>query len=90
MKKRAGKTLSLSISVDQKTFAALKKRAVRLHDGNVSAVIAEIGEHVARQEALGDFLEWAGLSPPSPEAAEAIEREWRAEAPAKKKRRRAA
>jgi hypothetical protein len=89
-KKRAGRTRSISVSLDEATYAALKKRAARLHGGNLSAVIIEMGASAKRLEAMASFAAWAGFAPLTDEEREEVEREWRAQSPAKRRRRKAA
>lgn len=60
MAKRAGVTEKISVSVDRADLAILRKRAKRLHGGNVSAVIAEIIARAKEQEGLADLLDWLG------------------------------
>jgi hypothetical protein len=88
--KRSGKTRSISVSLDDATYAALKKRAARLHGGNLSAVIIEMGAAAKRLEAMSAFAEWAGFAPLTDEEREEIDREWRTEPSVKKRKKRAA
>ena len=60
MTKRAGVTEKISISVNRDDLTILRKRARRLHDGNLSAVIAEIIQRAKEQEGLADLLDWLG------------------------------
>lgn len=60
MKKRAGVTKKVSLSVHQDDLRLLKERARRAHDGNVSAVFAELIARVRREEALRKAFEWYG------------------------------
>ena len=76
MAKRAGATEKISVSVRRDDLAILKKRAKRLHDGNLSAVIAEIIERAKEQEALNDLLDWLGGPAPMTETeARLVDRE---------------
>lgn len=43
-KKRAGSTITISVSISPKDIAALRRRAKRLHGGNVSAAIGDAAE----------------------------------------------
>lgn len=61
-KRRAGATATFSVSIDVETKAILKARANRLHDGNMSALIAELGREAERREAFDRLREWAGGS----------------------------
>jgi hypothetical protein len=76
MAKRAGTTAKISVSVDRGDLEILRKRAKRLHDGNVSAVIAEIITRAKEQEGLADLLDWLGGPAPMTDAeAMAVDRE---------------
>lgn len=93
MPKRAGVTEKISVSVDRADLAILRKRAKRLHGGNVSAVIAEIIARAKEQEGLAELLDWLGGPAPMTEReAEAIDRELRGlpQAPKKRKKTKAA
>ncbi len=50
----------VSITIDKDKLRMLRKRAKRLHGGNLSAVIDEATEHLRRLEAMGDYLEHIG------------------------------
>ncbi len=60
MSKRAGVTRKVSLSVNQADLAMLKKRAKRLHGGNVSAVFAELIAEIKRHEAWDRAVAWYG------------------------------
>lgn len=60
MKRRAGVTRKVSLSVHEEDFAVLKERAKRLHHGNVSAVFAELIATIKRQEAWVKATAWYG------------------------------
>jgi len=60
MSKRAGVTKKVSLSVHEDDFKILKERAKRLHDGNVSAVFAELIASIKRQEAWDKAVVWYG------------------------------
>lgn len=49
-KPRAGNTITLSISMSPEDVAVLRKRAKRLHGGNVSAAIADAAELLRIEE----------------------------------------
>jgi hypothetical protein len=78
MAKRAGSTVKLSISLDQRDLELLKKRAKRLSGGNVSAAITDM-IHIAREregrEALAAWL-GEGRDEPSKTTMDAIRAEW--------------
>jgi hypothetical protein len=87
---RAGRTKTTSFSLDDATLKNLKALAARRHQGNVSALLAEVAAREAKFAAAEAFFEKYGVLPLTEKAIERIEAEWRAETPAKKKRRRAA
>jgi len=60
MAKRAGVTEKVSLSVNREDLAVLKKRAKRLHGGNVSAVFAELIAEIKRREAWERAVAWYG------------------------------
>ena len=60
MTKRAGITEKVSLSVRKADLDLLKRRAKRLHGGNVSAVFAELIAEVRRREAWEKALRWYG------------------------------
>lgn len=78
MAKRAGRTIKLSVSIDQDDFALLKARAKRVSRGNISAAIADV-IHVAREwegrQALAAWL-GEGKAEPSEAVMNAIRAEW--------------
>ena len=57
---RSGPTVTFSVSVDKETKRALKARADRLYDGNMSALITALGEHAERAEAVERLIARAG------------------------------
>ena len=75
----------VSVTIEMDKLRMLKRRARRLHGGNLSAVIDEATEHLRRLEALDDFLEHVDAPRPKPEEIATIEAEWRG--PIKPKRR---
>jgi hypothetical protein len=78
MVKRAGSTVKLSISLDQRDLELLQKRAKRLSGGNVSAAVTDM-IHIAREwegrEALAAWL-GEGRDEPSKKTMAAIRAEW--------------
>jgi hypothetical protein len=89
MKGRAGVTRKVSLSVHKDDLALLKERAKRLHDGNVSAVFAELIDVVKRQEAWGKAVAWYGKPIVLSEAErEKIDRELLGERPRRLSRKR--
>lgn len=63
--KRATK---VSISIQPDLLAAITRRAKRLYGGNISAVIAEIGEDVKRLDAMDRYFEKYHVAPLTDEA----------------------
>ena len=76
MKKRAGATAKISISLSRSDLAALKKRAKRLYAGNVSAVISELAADAALLEGMQELVNWLGGTSLTPLERKAIDREW--------------
>jgi hypothetical protein len=91
MSKRPGRTVKLSISIDQDDLALLKKRAKRLSGGNISAAITDILRLAREWEGREALAAWLGdgREAPSAEAMNAVRAEWSA-APRARKRTKAA
>jgi hypothetical protein len=85
MRTRAGLTEKISVSLSRSHLASLKKRAKRLYDGNVSAVIAELATDAALLEGMNDLVDWLGGPSLTDGDREAIDREWSGETPTKKR-----
>jgi len=84
---RAGRTEKVSVSLDRADLLMLRKRARRLHGGNLSAVIADGVRLVREEEGRQALLAWLGeAGKTTPEQQDAIREEWR-EAPTKRARR---
>lgn len=62
MKRRAGKTVTFSISVDAETRSILEQEASRSYGGNVSALVSAIAKEAKRQAALDWLLQGAQIS----------------------------
>jgi hypothetical protein len=77
----------VSVTIDRDKLRMLRRRAKRLHGGNLSAVIDEATEHLRRLEAMDDFLDHVGAPHLTPEEALRIEAEWRGEAGPRRRRR---
>ena len=58
--RRSGDTDKISISLRRDDLAALRKRARKLYDGNLSAVIAEGVRRVREEEGREALVEWLG------------------------------
>jgi hypothetical protein len=80
----------VSVTIDKSKLRVLRRRAKRLHGGNLSAVIDEAIEHLRRLEALDAFLEHVSAPELTSEEREEIHAEWRGEARPKRRKRRAA
>jgi len=87
---RPGRTKTTSFSLNDATMKNLKALAARRHDGNVSALLAEVAAREAKFAAAEAFFERYGVPPLGDEAIERIEKEWRGESPSKEVRRRRA
>ncbi len=91
--KRKGETVTFSVSVDRDTKELLREVADRSYQGNVSALITQIAQQAARQEAARDLLKSHGRTPLTDEEANAFEDAISAELadqrPAKQKKRKA-
>ena len=87
---RAGRTKTTSFSLDDATLKNLKALAARRHNGNVSALLAEVAAREAKFAAAEAYFEKCGVPPLTAEAIERIEAEWQGVTTTKKKRRRAA
>ena len=90
MKKRAGKTATFSISVDEATQRILKEEAKRSYDGNVSALVTAIAKEAKRQSALDWLLQRAGAPQMTDAARDALLAEIDGKPTSKKRARRAA
>jgi hypothetical protein len=79
MSKRPGRTVKLSISIDQRDFELLKKRAKKVSGGNISAAIAQMLQIAREWEGREALAAWLGdgREEPSPEAMDAVRAEWR-------------
>jgi len=73
---RSGRTKTTSFSLDGNTLKNLKALAARRHNGNVSALLAEIATREAKFAAAEAYFEKYGIPPLTPEAIERIEAEW--------------
>lgn len=86
MSKRPGVTEKISISLNRDDLAALKKRAKRLHAGNLSAVIAELAADARLLEGMSELVDWLGGPPLSDADRERVDRELRGESPSPSKK----
>lgn len=87
---RAGRTKTTSFSLDDATLKNLKALAARRHNGNVSALLAEVAMREAKFAAAEAYFEKYGIPSLSAEAIERVEAEWQGGTSPKKRRRKAA
>jgi hypothetical protein len=91
--KRSGSTEKISISLDRNDLDLVRRRAKRVHQGNISKVIGEAIGYVRYAEGRDALIEALGDEGMlSPEEVEAIASEWSIPpaAPSKKRARRVA
>jgi hypothetical protein len=81
MKKRGGVTAKISISLSRSDLSSLKKRAKRLYEGNVSAVIAELAADAALLEGMHDLVGFLGGPSLTDRDRKAIDRQWQRQSP---------
>ncbi len=87
---RPGRAAKISVSIDRADLAALRRRAKKVHGGNLSAAIAEGARRLLEEEGREALVSWLGeAGRTSAEEHAAIVAEWRRE-PQKRRRRRAA
>lgn len=76
--KRAGRTKKISVSLDPADLATIRRRAQRLHDGNLSAALADGIDRLREEEGREALVAWLGdAAKTTPEQREAIRAEWR-------------
>lgn len=85
MRRPTNLSQKISISLSRADLAALKKRAKRLHAGNVSAVIAELAADAVLLEGMHELVTWLGGPTLVDQERAAIDLDWRTQAPAKKR-----
>ena len=77
MKKRAGGTTHLSISLATEEAKILKRRARRIYGGNVSRVISDAIRYIAYEEGRDALIaSFAGRGRPTREEARRLDAEW--------------
>ena len=87
---RPGRTEKISVSLDRADVHALRRRAKKLYDGNLSAAVAEGARRIREEEGREALVAWLGqASEATPEERDAIRAEWRVDPP-KRRRTRAA
>jgi len=86
--RRAGRTEKVSVSLDRADLLMLRKRARRLHGGNLSAVIADGVRLVREEEGREALVEWLGdAAATTDEQRDEIRAEWEGEASSGSRRR---
>lgn len=90
--KRAGTTVTLSVSLHPKDVAILRRRAKRVHGGNVSAAIADAAELLRIEENRQAFAARLDeeLGPLDPAVAQAILMETMGQIPPVRRKKKAA
>jgi hypothetical protein len=92
-KKRAGRTVKVSVSLEKEDLAALKRRARESYGGNLSAAFADAARWIRQREARVRLVEMLGGSALTAASAAAIDAEQDGSAhgqPTKRRRTRAA
>ena len=74
-KRRAGRTVKLSVSLDRDDVAVLKRRAKESYGGNLSAAFSEAAKWLRQREARRRLIGRLGGPSLTPESAAAIEAE---------------
>jgi hypothetical protein len=74
-KKRAGRTVKVSVSLDAKDVAALRRRARQSYGGNLSAAFADAARWIRQREARQRLIEMLGGASLTRAAEVAIEAE---------------
>jgi hypothetical protein len=87
---RPGRTEKISVSLDRSDAHALRRRAKKLYNGNLSAAVAEGARRIREEEGREALVAWLGkAAEATPEERDALRAEWRVEPP-KRRRTRAA
>ena len=89
-KRRDVETTKISVAVTAQDLETLRARAKRLHQGNLSAAIADATAKLRREEAAHRLLARLGAAPLSEERAREIDGELQPQPRAKRRRRRTA
>ena len=86
-RRRSGRTEKISISLDRADLSMLKKRAGRLHGGNLSAVIAEGVRRVREEEGREALVAWLGdAAKATPEQRASVRAAWRDDSARRRRR----
>lgn len=87
---RAGRTEKISVSLDRSDVHALRRRAKKLYNGNLSAAVAEGARRIREEEGREALVAWLGqAAEATPEEQETVRAEWHDDPP-KRRRTRAA
>jgi hypothetical protein len=77
MKKRAGGTTHLSISLATEEAKILRRRAKRIYGGNVSRVVSDAIRYIAYEEGRDALIaSFGGKGKPTPAEAQRFDAEW--------------
>jgi hypothetical protein len=77
MKKRAGGTTHLSISLPTEEAKLLKRRAKRIYGGNLSRVVSDAVRYIAYEEGRDALIaSFHGKGVPTTEEARTLDKEW--------------
>jgi hypothetical protein len=83
---RPGRTEKISVSLDRSDLHALRRRAKKLYEGNLSAAIAEGVRRIREEEGREALVAWLGdAAEVTAEEREAIVAEWRGEPPVRRR-----
>lgn len=75
---RVGRTEKISVSIEKNDLTLLRARALRLHDGNLSAAIAEGIQRMREEEGREALATWIGeAGEASAEEREVVREQWR-------------
>jgi hypothetical protein len=85
MAKRGGVTEKISVSLNRTDLASLRKRAKRLYEGNLSAVITELAADAALLEGMHELVSWLGGPSLTDRERKALDRDWATRPSAKKR-----
>ena len=77
LKKRPGGTVHLSISLAAEEAKVLKRRAKRVHGGNVSRVVSDAIRYIAYEEGRDALIaSFGGKGKPTPAEAARLDEAW--------------
>lgn len=89
-KRRSVGTTKISVAITHEDLDTLRARAQRLHQGNLSAAIADAAAKLRREEAAHRVLAWLDAAPLSEKRALEIDAELQVKPPSKRRRKKAA